>query len=356
MKKEGRHIHDLIKLYDQYIREASTGKRLQKNGKRIRKSSITNYNFLRLLLTDFSVKKSFPLRIKSLNKLKMRELNAEKKYWQLFYKKFTDYMYHDCDCYDNYVGSNIKLLRGFFNYLNNERSLNIGAFHKRFYAPHEETEIIILLPEQLNYLIGNSEFEKVLPAFLQRTKDMFVFGCTVALRISDIFKVSWRHIEIVNDRYYLKVKSQKTNTFTRVLLPEYAVNILKKYPPGRLTIFPSISKARFNINVKLLIEKAGWNHECLKTRQKQGIPTPVYKNKKTGQFYKFSDLITSHTMRRTAITTMLCLEMPENIVRKISGHAPNSKEFYRYVQLSQRFMDKETEKVFEQLQKKELAA
>jgi intergrase/recombinase len=59
-------------------------------------------------------------------------------------------------------------------------------------------------------------------------------------------------------------------------------------------------------------------------------------------------------MRKTAITTMLCLGMPENLVRKISGHAPGSKDFFRYVQLSQKYMDNETEKIFEILKNKTL--
>jgi hypothetical protein len=46
---------------------------------------------------------------------------------------------------------------------------------------------------------------------------------------------------------------------------------------------------------------------------------------------------------------MLNLGMPEHIVRKISGHAANSREFYRYVQLAQQVIDAESEKVFEQI-------
>ena len=43
---------------------------------------------------------------------------------------------------------------------------------------------------------------------------------------------------------------------------------------------------------------------------------------------------------------MLSLKMPENLVRKISGHAPNSKEFYKYVSFSQKFLDFETDNFF----------
>jgi len=59
-------------------------------------------------------------------------------------------------------------------------------------------------------------------------------------------------------------------------------------------------------------------------------------------------------MRRTAITTMLSLGVPEAVVRKISGHAPGSKEFYRYVQWAQSYQDAETEKMFHVLEQKSL--
>jgi len=41
-------------------------------------------------------------------------------------------------------------------------------------------------------------------------------------------------------------------------------------------------------------------------------------------------------------------------VRKISGHAPSSKEFYRYVLWAQAYQDKETESRFSRLQEKTL--
>lgn len=346
--------YDFFRLFDNFLKETEKGKRVQKNGKRVRNSSIQPYIFLRKLLFDFSVKKEFPLHISSISNLKKRDLQVEKKFWSRFYTEFTDYLYKDCDCYDNYVGSNIKRLRAFFNYLNEEKELNVGNFHKKFYSHSEEIEIITLVPEQLNFLIYNKEFESSLPEHLKKTKDMFVFGCTVALRVSDIFKLSSQNIESVNGKHYLKVLSQKTNTLTRIVLPDYAIEIINKYSKNRKTIFPEISNARFNLNIKSLIELTNWTDERIKTRQKRGQPVLIYKNEKTKEPYRFCDMITSHTMRRTAITTMLCLHMPENLVRKISGHAPGSKEFFRYVQLSQKYMDNETEKVFDQLKNKEL--
>lgn len=61
-------------------------------------------------------------------------------------------------------------------------------------------------------------------------------------------------------------------------------------------------------------------------------------------------------MRRTAITTMLSLGVPEQIVRKISGHSPMSKEFFRYVAVAQTYQDQEVTKMFEKLKLKTLLA
>jgi integrase len=346
--------HDFFKLFDTFLKETKNGKRVQKNDKRVRDSTIQPYIYLRKLLFDFSVEKGFPLHIYSILSLKKREIKAEKKYWILFYREFTDYLYYDLDCYDNYVGSNIKRLRTFFNYLNAEKDLNIGSFYKNFYAHSEEIEIVTLTSEQLHYLIYDKMFETNLPDHLKRTKDMFVFGCTVALRVSDLFKLSKTNIEKFNGKHYLKVRSQKTNTLTRVSLPDYAIDIINKYPKNRKTIFPEISNARFNLNIKSLMELTSWTYECTKTRQKRGQPIVLYKNKQTKESFRFCDLITSHTMRRTAITTLLCEHLPENVVRKISGHTAGSKEFFRYVELSQQYMDTETDKAYERIKNKEL--
>jgi integrase len=60
--------------------------------------------------------------------------------------------------------------------------------------------------------------------------------------------------------------------------------------------------------------------------------------------YRFCDLISSHTMRRTAITTMLRMGMNETNVRLISGHAAHSPSFYRYVFYADSFMEEEMDK------------
>jgi len=44
-------------------------------------------------------------------------------------------------------------------------------------------------------------------------------------------------------------------------------------------------------------------------------------------------------MRKTAITTLLSMCVPENKVCEFSGHSAGSKEFYRYFQFSEQLVD-----------------
>jgi hypothetical protein len=47
--------------------------------------------------------------------------------------------------------------------------------------------IFPLLPEELNYFIYKKGFETSLSSRMGEVKDVFVFGCTVALRVSDFW-------------------------------------------------------------------------------------------------------------------------------------------------------------------------
>ena len=345
---------DFFKLFERFIQDSKRGKRLQPDGRKLSEGSIVSYKYVERILKRFSEERKFPLQIRSVRKLTSRQMIVERNYWRKFYKNFTEYMYSSCGYYDNYVGHNIKTLRVFFNYLNKDLLLNVGDFHKSFYVRKENIPIIALLPEELNLLIYDMDFENTLSSKLQKVKDVFVFGCTVALRYSDLVNLEWRNIRIVNNEWYLQVRSQKTTTDTRIKLPEYAITIIKRYRNCRCKkLLPRFSKVNLNKNVKELCYKAGFTQPVSKSRERRGKQFELRK-KATSDTDKFifCDLVTTHTMRRTAITTMLCLGMPEHIVRKISGHAPGSKEFYRYVSLAQGYQDKETETMFEKLKER----
>ncbi len=344
----------LLSLYEKFISDTKKGKRLQPNGKPISRGTVQNYYYSFLALKRFASEKQFELRIKPVRRLSTRELVAERNYWKKFYRRFTDYLYDDCGYFDNYTGLTIKNIRTFFNYLNKELILGVGDFHKLFYVRKEEIAIFPLMPEELHFLIHDEVFEKNISPRMREVKDFFVFGCTVALRVSDLLALKKSNIRIANGQYYLAVRSLKTATDSLIKLPTYAVTIIQRYDKNRKRVLPKFNAVNLNKYIKLLLEQAGFTQPVYKTRSKRGIVIEIKNQNPVHQQLRFSDLATTHTMRRTAITTMLSLGVPEQVVRKISGHSPSGKEFYRYVLWAQVYQDQETEKMFNKLGEKRL--
>lgn len=340
----------LARQFQTFIRDSETGKRLKKNGERIKQASVNNYKYVYRNLIEFEEATGFELRICDASRLTKREYLTEKNYWKKFYKKFTDYLYKK-GCYDNYVGQNVKVIRTFFNYLKNDKDFATGDFQRLFYVRKEEVDILVLSPDQLKFLIHNTEFESRLTPGLKRIKDIFIFGCTTGLRYSDIFLLTNKNFEYQGDSWYLKIKSKKTKTYSFIKLPEYGAKIYLKHRPRSVKkpIFDPLSLFNFNKSLKRLgalaefTQPVNWHREQL--GRVKGLKTA-----ENGNIIRFCDKMSSHMMRRTAITTLLILGMPEHLVRKISGHSHGSASFNRYVHYAQSYIDKEINKVYSQLE------
>lgn len=338
----------LADLFQLFIKESTSGKRLKKNGKKIKPQTVNNYKAVLNLISEFEKDEAIQIRIKPVNSKNKRWLLVEKNYWKKFYTTFTEFLFKKKGCYDNYVGTIVKTIRIFFRYLQIEKMMPVGEFYKQFHIYKEDIPIITLVPEQLKFLINDKLFEQSLSPALQRAKNIFVLGCTVALRYSDLFNMKFTDIETIDDNKYLCVKSIKTESVTRIKLPGYVIEIINQFKQKcgkRKTILSPISMNQLNQNLKMIAEKAGWTQEIVKRRSQRGkeinVRKPAGKNA-----YRFCDLVSSHTMRRTAVSTMLMLGMPELTVRKISGHTSNSKAFDRYINLAQSYLDTHIDKVY----------
>ena len=157
-----------------------------------------------------------------------------------------------------------------------------------------------------------------------------------------------KNILYSGEETYLKLFTQKTGTEVKIPLPDYALEIVKRYKvkAGKY-ILPRLSVTNLNLQIKKLIKEAGWDYTLPKVMSKQGKLAEL--KKLDGKAWCFHQHITAHTMRRTAITTLLIMGVPELVVRKISGHAPGSNEFYRYVSVAQDYMNQEVKIAYKKL-------
>ncbi|MEI6811020.1 MAG: tyrosine-type recombinase/integrase [Candidatus Nomurabacteria bacterium] len=347
MKKSAPTI-SVSAYLSQFINASSSGRRLTPSGKRITSGTILNYQYVQKLLLQFEQRVGHSLRIQLLHRASMATLQKERKYWARFYTQFASFLYKEKGYHDHYVKSTFKVLKSFFNYLQNDKGFSVGNYHKLFRTPLQNTAPVVLLPERLQFLISDKAFEEGLNTHLERAKDIFVFGCTVALRVSDLMNLQKRNIVNTGDEIYLSICTKKTGTEIKIPLPAYAIDIIKKYKrvAGKY-ILPRLSVTNLNIQIKKLIESAGWNYPLPKIISRQGKLIEL--KLADGKPWRFHQHITAHTMRRTAITTLLIMGVPELMVRKLSGHAPASKEFYKYVNIAQEYLNKEVLKAFNRL-------
>lgn len=339
----------LIPEFEKFISYSTTGKRQTTSGKRITNGTIEQYKCVLKLLSEFEIVQKGEFRILILNRNNQRVLRSEKVYWKKFFKSFTQWLFQK-KYFDQYISSIAKTLRTFFNYLLKDQCLPIGTFHYLFKVQTHPIPPIVLEPHQLRYLITNEEFRRELTPKLEKLNDTFILGCTVGLRYKDLMRLKTTDIQNTDKGSFILLNTSKTSSQVKIPLPNYALCIINKYKrKTRKFILPQLSNVNFNIGIKKLIEDAGWVYNYPKTRYRQGKPIEL-KNKQGG-CYRFCDHITAHTMRRTAITTLLLLGVEENIVRTISGHSPGSKEFYKYVALVQNHLNKQVLNAYDRLLK-----
>jgi integrase len=331
------------------LKASTNGRRKTKAGYRLAKGTLIQYRIVLKQLEQFEELKRQPLRIYILNRSSLQVIKQEKVYWERFFFHFSSFLFQRTGCSDNYAASVFKVIKTFWNYLLIDKGLPIGQFHKKFNIPQRVYEPIVLSPSQLSFLISDKGFEESLSNVLKRVKDILVIGCTVGLRYSDLMQLKKVNLVDSPEGHYLVLHTQKTRTALRLPVPGYVLQILSKhaYRQGPY-LLPRLSCTNLNIQLKLLIEKAGWVYRLPKNRYYRGKAIEI-KNRH-GETYRFCDHITAHAMRRTAITTLLMLGVPENMVRRISGHAAGSKEFHRYVQIVQEYLDVKVRGAYDELE------
>ena len=338
----------LIPLFKEFTRSSEKGKRRTSSGKKISAGTIELYKFVQKLLVEYEQLFQTTIRFRPHYKNSVVHFKTEKKYWDKFFRNFFDYLYRDKKYYDQFAGTVFKTIRTFLNYVIVQKGLPIGQFYKNFRIPNDTPRPVVLSPTQLKVLITDEPFRSQLPRHLQRTLDIFIFGCTAGLRWSDLMRLKKKNLLNTPDGVLLEIHTQKTGTAVRIPIPDYLSSIITKYKTKNgIYLLPRLASSNMNLQVKEIIKLRGWSYPMPKYRHRQGKVVEI-KNKE-GNTFSFCDHITAHTMRRTAITTLLILGVPELMVRKISGHAQGSTEFYRYVSVAQEYLNQEVKNAYKKL-------
>jgi hypothetical protein len=336
----------LIEKFSLFVSHSQAGKRRTKSGARFAKRTIENYVSSLKLFRDFEKARNKEILIPIYKGKSTKEHWQIRNYWRKLERDMRLHFASKNLCH-NTCGIHIKILKTFCNWLKNEQGYPIGDFYKGINSINEDIPILTLDMERMKSMIKHS-IEMDLPPPHQKWNDLFVFGCTVGLRYGDLKTLKMCHLQVYEGLKYLVVSSSKNGTITKVSLPSYAQLIIERWKIKGIrkdNILPYPSLSNFNIHCKLLGEHLGWK-EIIGKKRMVNFKYKEVKYSRTNKSYRFCDLMASHMMRKTAITLMLMNGIPEHLVRRISGHAPTSPEFYKYVNYIQSFTNDATEKHF----------
>lgn len=252
------------------------------------KTTISRYEYNRDLLKDFQAKKKIEIHFNKIN--------------DDFYNTFINFCVVNRKHSANTLRRNVGLLKTFLNWAL-DNNYTYKADFKKFKSPKGQiTDEVALTLEQVKAIYEHDFSENIK---LERVRDLFVFGCSTGMRISNYSKVKRNDIE----DGYIKVTDQKNNDKQlRIPLNDFSLSILEKYDYK----LPSISTQKFNVYIKEVFEAMEYTHDVKKTTR--------IGNKIVEVDIPFKDRISSHTARRTFITIMKNKKVPDKVIMEFTGH------------------------------------
>lgn len=254
-------------------------------GRKRSPSTIKSYNTTKRHLESFERAKKFPVNFDTID--------------LTFFDKFNDYLISK-NIEQNGRNKYIKTLKVFLHEAV-ERNLtdNIQFKRKKFNVKRIEPESTYLTTSEILKLYKHDLSDK--PS-LERVRDLFILGCFIGLRYSDLSTLTQANFSEIEGEAYIKKKTQKTGE--QVIIPTNPIvkEILKKYN-GRIP--PAPSGQKFNEYIKKAAEQAKLNEIGRLSRNPE---IPLF------------NCIASHTARRSFATNLYLQGFPVFDLMKITGH------------------------------------
>ena len=225
----------------------------------------------------------------------------------------TDHLMRS-DAAKNTIGKHIKHIKSVMQ-KTHKRGLHENLKFKDFRVTKEEIDNIALNEEELQKLKDIQ-----LSGLNEAVRDLFLMGCYTGLRFSDFYQINPKAID---DNILTIPQTEKTGESVVIPLKSDAVRIINKY--GTLPQVPS--NQLFNKMIKKIAESAGIEGSQMITRTIGGIRQTTTEQR--------SQLIASHTARRTFATLAYKSNVPTLSIMKITGHKTEAS-FLNYIKVDKK--------------------
>jgi integrase len=150
---------------------------------------------------------------------------------------------------------------------------------------------------------------------MDKVRDLFLIGCYSALRFSNFNNLT---IENISEEF-IRLKQVKTGDLVTIPIMKRLQKVLDKYE-GALP--KPVSNQEFNRVIKEVVKAAGLNYLVKVKSFNGGIERTVSK--------PLSELVSSHTARRSYATIMFKMNIPAMLIMSATGHKTESS-FLKYI-------------------------
>lgn len=292
--------HDLISYFELVIKERRDGTRViikgPRKGQRYKPSSIKNQD-----TTLYNLKKY--IKLHKLENIPFNEVNLT------FYNKFKKMCFDIEKMTTSTFATRIRDIKAIMNeagefFVTEE----IGHKSSRFIKPDYESDTISISMQDIEKL-HNHEFV----GKYNRVKDLFLIGCYSAMRFED-----FSNFQILSlDERFLRMKQNKTEERVTIPIMKKLREILEKYDNN----WPKpVSNQEFNRTIKEIFRSKALKIDKEITIKVEGVSKKVM----------MSDLVGSHTGRRSYATNMFMLGVPNLLIMTATGHK-TEKSFLKYI-------------------------
>lgn len=321
-----------LEAFQKFVDDSELGVRLTRDNKPYAKNTIKSY---KSTLANFQ-------KFNEVYRLGWEDISDK------FYHALCEYYWTVLNCFDNHTGKAVKIVSTMLNWCYDTGIIASPINMRKWKVWSEDIEILVMYADEIK-LLHNMQVES---DKLARTRDIFLMGAFTCLRVEDLLRLSESDLLVLGDDYFINTLVGKTQKNLKVKLNPIAVEIIQKHRNKYRTLLPSISSVKFNQNLKdlaaafkshlkelkettvLNIIGNDWEKDFKRVRRRRG--------KQVIEFIPREKFISSHCMRRSGITNLLMLGLSPTEVKTISGHSFNSRDFAKYVSISEQVVDKKS--------------
>jgi integrase len=265
------------------------------------KRTLQNYNAVKLHLETFSKKKNYRIDFDTITRP--------------FFKEYTNFLRTSLKLQRNTIAKDITILKVFMNRAVSEGyTTNLDFKHREFTYKTEETDSVYLkeaeIEQLFNYDAGSNKLNNV--------KDLFVAGCWLGLRYSDLKNIKPFNIIEDDGEKYIKIYTQKTGEEVIIPCHPMVIEVMKKYRGNPNSLPKAISRQKFSEFIKEVCKDAE-----LKEKGRMATQPNL----------ELWECISSHTMRRSMASNFYLQGVSPEEIMTVTGHKTR-KSFDSYIKVS----------------------